>query len=287
MKQSKIWVWLLVLSLGALLFWRSGVRGFSREAVYPWANACHWFERTLGVRAKAVFSRVNQASRNAMLERDVARLRIMEQEAEADRAEVVRLRGLLDFSPPVSSRWLAAPVLSRGGTSAVWQSIRLGKGSRHGVRKGDPVVVPDGLVGRVTDVSAHTSDVMLITDPNSRVACELDVPDEGVGGVGVVRGILYGGGASATADPALTLLYVVDPLRLRYLAREFDPPPRTRVVTSGLGQTFPKGLTVGYILESKLEPNKLSREAAVLPAVDMAALHEVFILSARGTAHAP
>jgi rod shape-determining protein MreC len=59
------------------------------------------------------------------------------------------------------------------------------------------------------------------------------------------------------------------------------------VVTSGLGQTFPKGLTVGFIIESKLEPNKLSREAAVLPAVDMASLHEVFILSARGVSHAP
>jgi rod shape-determining protein MreC len=283
-KQSKIWGWLLVLSLGALVFWRSGVCGFAREAVYPWANACNWFERTAGVRLRAVFSRVNHASRNATLERSVARLQIMAQEAEALEAEVIRLRGVLDFTPPVSSRWLAAPVLSRGGTTAVWQSIRLGKGSQHGVRPGDPVVVPDGLVGRVTEVSRHTSEVMLISDPNSRVACELDVPVENVG---VVRGILYGGGARATADPSLTLLYVVDPLRLRYLAREFDPAPRTRVVTSGLGQTFPKGLTVGFIIESKLEPNKLSREAAVLPAVDMASLHEVFILSARGVSHAP
>ncbi len=284
MKQSKIWVWLLVLSLGALLFGRAAVRDFAREAVYPWANACRWFERTVGVRARAVVSRVHHASRNAALERDVARLSVMAQEAEALEAEVKRLRGLLDFAPPVSTRWLAAPVLSRGGTSAVWQSVRLGKGSRHGVRAGDPVVVPDGLVGRVTEVSAHTSDVMLITDPNSRVACELDAPGEGVG---VVRGILYGGGASATADPRLTLLYVVDPLRLRFLAREFDPAPRTRVVTSGLGPAFPKGLTVGYVLESKLEPDKLSREAAVLPAADMAALHDVFILSARGVSDAP
>ena len=284
MKQSKIWVWLLVLSLGALLFWRSGVRDFAREAVYPWANACNWIERTVGVRAKAVFSRIQHASRNAMLERDVARLRIAAADVEALEAEVARLRSLLDFSPPASCRWLAASVLSRGGTSGVWQSVRLGKGSLHGVRKGDPVVVPDGLVGRVTDVSAHTSEVMLITDPNSRVACELDVPSEGIG---VVRGILYGGGASAAADCNLTLLYVVDPLRLRYLAREYDPAPRTRVVTSGLGQTFPKGLTVGYLIESKLEPNKLSREAMVLPAVDMASLRDVFILSAREVSHAP
>ena len=283
MKQTKLWVWLLVLSLGALVFWRSGFCDFSREALYPYEKAFGWFERTFWLRAQAVFSRARQASRNAMLERDVARLQLVAGEAEALEAEVARLRALLDFSPPVSSRWLAAPVISRGGTSEVWQRVRLAKGSLHGVRKGDPVVVPEGVAGRVIDVSPHTSEVMLVTDPNSRVSCELDVPGEGVG---VVRGILYGGGSTPSADPKLSLLYVVDPLRLRYLAREFEPAPRTRVVTSGLGQTFPKGLTVGYLLESRLEPNGLSREASVMPAVDMAGLDEVFILSSGG-GHAP
>ena len=283
MKQSKLWIWLLVLSVGALLVWRAGVRDLAREALYPYENACLWFERTVWVRLQAVFSRARHASLNARLERDVARLRIAEQEVESLDAEVARLRKLLDFTPPVACRWLAAPVLSRGGTTAVWQSVRLAKGSLHGVRKGDPVMDPDGVVGRVSDVSPHTCEVMLITDPNSRVSCELEVPGEGVG---VVRGILYGGGASAAADPKLTLLYVVDPLRLRYLAREFEPAPRTRVVTSGLGQTFPKGLTVGYVLDSRLEPNGLSREASVMPAVDMASLGELFILSVRGS-HAP
>lgn len=283
MKQAKLWVLLLVFSLGALVFWRAGVCDFSREALYPYENAKVWFERTVWVRVKALSSRARHASRNAMLERDVARLQIAAAAAETLEAEVSRLRSLLEFTPPVACRWLAAPVLSRGGTAAVWQSVRVAKGSLHGIRKGDPVVVPDGIVGRVTDVSAHTSEVMLVTDPNSRVACELETPGEGVG---VVRGILYGGGSHTAADPKLTLLYVVDPLRLRYLARVFEPAPRTRVVTSGLGQTFPKGLTVGYVLESRLEPNGLSREASVMPAVDMVAVDEVFILSQGGGRHA-
>jgi len=284
-KQAKLWVWLLVFSLGALVFWRAGVCDFSREALYPYENAKIWLERAVWVRVQAVFSRARQASRSATLEREVARLQIVAAEAEALGAEVDRLRALLDFPPPPACRWQAAPVLSRGGTAAVWQSLRLAKGSLHGIRKGDPVVVPEGVVGRVSDVSPHTSEVMLVTDPNSRVACEVETPGEGVG---VVRGILYGGGSSPTADdPTLTLLYVVDPLRLRYLAREFEPAPRTRVITSGLGQTFPKGLTVGYVLESQLEPNGLSREASVMPAVDMAAVDEVFVLSREGGSRAP
>lgn len=283
MKQAKFWVWLFVVTLAALASWRAGVRDFAREAVYPYENAKVWFDRAVGVRVRAVFKRVSHASRNDMLERDLARLRILAAETEALEAEVARLRSVLDFTPPVECRWVAAPVLSRGGTIAVWQSLRVAKGSLHGVRKGDPVVVPDGVVGRVSDVSPHTSEVMLVTDPNSRVACELETP--GVE-VGAVRGILYGGGTRPASLPRLTLLYVVEPLRLRYLDRDFEPPPRTRVVTSGLGQTFPRGLTVGYLLESRMEHNALSREADVMPAADLAAVEEVFILSVQGGNHA-
>ena len=280
MKQSKLWIGLLVASLGAMLFLHGGVRAFAREAIYPVSNAWAWLDRTVGVRARAVFNRTELASRNARLEHDLARLRLRVADAEAQEAEVARLRGLLEYAPPVRCRWTAAPVQSRGGTSAVWQSIRLGKGSLHGIRKGDLVVVPDGLVGRVADVLPHTCEVMLVTDPNSRVPCELDLAaDEGVG---TVRGILFGGGARPGGDPRLSLLYVVEPLRLRYMAREFEPAPRTRVVTSGLGQAFPRGLTVGYLMQSALEPNGLSREAEVIPAVDLAAIYDVFILSVRG-----
>ena len=283
MKQAKFWIWLFVLTLAALASWQAGVRDFAREAVYPYENAKVWFDRTVGVRVKAVFNRVSHASRNAMLERDVSRLRILAAENEALEADVARLRSVLDFTPAVDCRWIAAPVLSRGGTIAVWQSMRVAKGSLHGVRKGDPVVVPDGVVGRVADVSPHTSEVMLITDPNSRVACELETPGAEVG---AVRGILYGGGTRPAADPQLTLLYVIEPLRLRYLERDFEPPPRTRVVTSGLGQAFPRGLTVGYLLESSMERNGLAREAEIMPAADLASADEVFILSVSRGDHA-
>jgi len=271
----------LVVSVGAMLFLHGGVRAFAREAVYPASNAWAWIDRTVGVRARAVFSRANEAARNARLERDLARLRLLAEGAAEQEAEVARLRRLLEYEPPVRSQWKAAAVISRGGTAAVWQNVRLGKGSLHGVRRGDLVVVPEGLVGRVSEVSPKTCEVMLITDPNSRVACELDLPpDEGVG---TVRGILFGGGAARPGGaPNLSLLYVVEPLRLRYLARDFEPPPRTRVMTSGLGQAFPRGLTVGYVVASTMEANGLAREAEVLPAVDVTALEDVFILSVRG-----
>jgi rod shape-determining protein MreC len=174
-------------------------------------------------------------------------------------------------------------VVSRGGITGTMQSLRLAKGSLSGIRRGDAVVVPDGVVGRVVEVSLHTSEVMLITDPNSRVACEIEQPEIPLGSV---RGILYGGGTRIAAESSLRLLYVVEPLRLRYLGREFEPPVRARIVTSGLGETFPGGLTVGYLLESSLDAGELTREAEIMPAVELSSVEDVFVLSRNRRSHA-
>lgn len=274
--KRKWWIGLACAGAAALLFWRPGVHAAASESLYPYEKARVWLKRTVGVRLRAVFSRVGHASRNAMLERDLARLRMEAARAGALEAEAARLRALLGFPPPAPGRCLPAAVLSRGGTTAVWQTLRAARGSRDGVRRGDPALSPDGVVGRVADVSPHTCEVMLISDPNCRVACELELPADDAG---AVRGILYGGGARPGADPELTLLYVVEPLRLRYLDRDFEPPPRTRVVTSGLGRVFPRGLTVGFLLDSSVRPDALVREASVAPAADLAGLEEVFILA--------
>ncbi len=278
-KQSKVWFLLLAISLLAMFFASSGLHVLSREAVYPFSNFFVWTERVAGKRVRALLQRADYAARYARLEQDLARLQVLVDEADAKDKEIARLRQALELVSASQSRLTVAPIVSRGGTLAVWQSVRLGKGSDEGLRKGDVVIVPEGVVGRITAVTPHTSDVMLITDPNSRVACELELPvDEQIG---AVRGILYGGGVRAAADATLTLLYVVEPLRLRYLAREYEPAPRTRVITSGLGTAYPKGLTVGYLLSSKAEANNLSREGEVVPAVDIAALDYVFVYSVR------
>ncbi len=280
MKQSKVWFLVLAISLLAMFFAGSGLHVLSREAVYPFSNFFVWTERVAGKRVRALLQRADYAARYARLEQDLARLQVLVDEGDAKDKEIARLRQALDLVSASQSHVTVAPIISRGGTLAVWQSIRLGKGLEQGLRKGDVVIVPEGVVGRITAVTPHTSDVMLITDPNSRVACELELPvDEQIG---AVRGILYGGGVRATsADATLSLLYVVEPLRLRYLAREYEPAPRTRVVTSGLGTAYPRGLTVGYLLSSKTEANNLSREGEVVPAVDIAALDYVFVYSVR------
>ncbi|MBO4287987.1 MAG: rod shape-determining protein MreC [Kiritimatiellae bacterium] len=269
-----------MLTLLAVLVWRSDVCGFAREALYPFENLNVWFRRAVVSRVRGVFRRSAQAAECETLRRNLQRLELEIEELGKVEAENKRLSELLDLQPTARVRWQAARVHSRGGTTGVRQSIRVGKGSLHGVRVGDPAVVPEGVVGRVMTVSAKTADILLLTDPNCRIPVELELEGEDFG---TVRGILHGGGTRTADDPTLTMIYVVEPLRIRYLERDFAPPPRTRVVTSGLGGAFPKGLTIGWMLDSREDVNGLSREAEVVPAVDFAGLETVFLLE-RGEA---
>jgi rod shape-determining protein MreC len=277
-KRSSYWAWILaasvlVLAIGGLC---AAIRPATGEALLPYQRATFWFRHHVLGRAVRVLARTEIVARQAALEREVSRLRQAETELERVAAENQRLRALLGFQAPAPWRAVSAPVLSRGGMTGWWQGLCLGKGAADGVAVGDPVVVPDGLVGRVSTVSAHTSDVLLLTDPNCRVACELDPPPDGVG---AVRGVLYGAGGRSGPRAGLTLLYVVDPLRLRYLQRDVQPAPLTRVVSSGLGGGFPRGLAVGFLLASRVSADGLYREADVLPAADLAVLDAVFVLT--------
>lgn len=277
MKPPRYWYWLLALGLVvAMAAWlrTDGLRG-ARELVYPFENAATWLRRHVAAPVAAACRRAGQTGRVRELETEVQRLRLDAVRLEAVAAENRQLRAALGFAPPPGCRSVPCPVLAGSGTTGWERMIRLGKGRRNGLRPGDPVLVPDGLVGRVERVTADSADVRLLSDANSRVACELDPPPAGLS---AVRGVLCGGGGRAAGGGDLKLLFVLDPLRLRYLQRDAEPAPRTRVVTSGIGGVCPRGIPVGYVLGSSADPYGLYREADIAPAADLDGLALVFVL---------
>jgi len=149
----------------------------------------------------------------------------VEQEARLTQLERdnQRLRSLLNLQSRSPER-LTAPVISReaGGW---WQTLVLGRGALQGVRQGQAVLAPGGLIGLVAAVTPTTARVTLLTDPTSRV------------GVWVGRtarhGLLSGAG---TPRPVL-----------RFLQK--DPQVRAGdvVVTSPASSLMPPNLPVGVI----------------------------------------
>jgi rod shape-determining protein MreC len=263
---------LLALTLALLLFgWtRSRMASGAREGVYPFENAVAWLQRHAWVRVAGAIEGGRQRAAVRDLETEVARLRLDLARLERVAAENRELRQQLAMAARQPGRLVACPVLARDGAGGWWRQLRVGRGSRHGLAVGQAVLSGEGLVGRIAAVSPNTADVLLISDPNSRVACELDPAPPGLA---AVRGVLYGGGARGPDRTGL--LYVLDPLRLRYLDRDVQPAPRTRVLTSGLGDV-PRGLLVGYLLASEVDAAGLYRVADVMPAADLSSVSLVF-----------
>jgi rod shape-determining protein MreC len=234
------------------------VRSCAVEATYPVERANRTLADKIGYRIKAVFNASATSQENLRLKREVATLAMIAGDCQRLEEENARLRAALDYTRKTQGKWMAAEVLSQGGGAAgSKKTIRVGKGYFDGVKKGAAVAVPDGLVGRVTKTSAHTSEILLATDPSLKVGCAID-------GVAGIRAI-----SSGQSD---------DLLILKHFSAGAKVTPGAKVFTSGLGGVFPAGIPVGT-LQGNLhqDATELLRECEVRPAVDFSTLEDVFI----------
>ncbi len=109
-----------------------------------------------------------RGSRVADLEREVAEARVRLAEQAALKEENGRLKALLGLTEGENKPVVMARLI--GSTSSSTRRFAtLSVGSRQGVVPGMAVSAPLGLVGRVLEVGATTSRVLLITDSESTV----------------------------------------------------------------------------------------------------------------------
>jgi rod shape-determining protein MreC len=153
-------------------------------------------------------------------------------------------------------RTVGASVVASSGSN-FQLSVTVDAGSRQGVRRDMAVVDADGLVGRVTQVTADYATVLLVTDPASGVAATL--------ARGKAPGIVKGSGAQ---------LLSFQPVRAGTEVRRGDP-----VVTQGYqGSVFPAGLPIGVVERvdpagaAGLVPRVAVRPYAALGTLDVVAV---------------
>jgi rod shape-determining protein MreC len=153
----------------------------------------------------------------------------------AERAKALQL-----FQQQSPSKTLAASVFSMGiGSSR--KVVYVDRGSTSGVMREMAVVIPDGIVGKVTAVYPTASEVLLITDPMFAAGV--------VSGKTHARGTLKGTG---------TPLCKVD-----FVPFEDKVEPGDWFYTSGDDRIFPRGLPVGVV--KSVRPGQPYREITVDP----------------------
>jgi rod shape-determining protein MreC len=165
-----------------------------------------------------------------------------------------RLQQLLDFRQQLSLDVVAAAVIGRH-SSGFTEVIYINKGARDRVVKGLPVVTHEGLVGQVIHAAPTLSQVMLLTDFRSGIDALVQRSR--------ASGVVIGRGRQAA--------------ELKFLPIGADVQPGDRLISSGMGGIFPKGLIIGAVKEIHRN-GRQSPQVEVQPSVDFSHLEEVLVL---------
>jgi rod shape-determining protein MreC len=230
------------------LMWRDGATGTrgavddvmvesARVGEGPFAAIGQFFDR--------VGDSWNAAAKVEALEKENQQLRQWREQAlmlseRMDRYEALLKMPKEAFGAGIDSAGIVSARLVLDVASPFKRTLLANAGADHGVKEGYIVVNENGLVGRVVTVGQRSSRVLLLDDYNARV------PVMGI--QSRMRAMLSG---DASDTPSLETGRVdVAPARLDHRVVGVDNPLRVgeRIVTSGDGGLYPRGLLVGFAM---------------------------------------
>lgn len=246
---------ILILSIIGQRYPTSGPGGFTISLLAPFQEAVASSSRFLKGLWRHYFDLVQVSEENDQLKKQLNRAEEMQNEWVEARLANDRLRRLMDMGKAFAHQVVYAEVIGRDPT-AWFKTIIIDKGAKDNVAVGMPVVVPEGIVGQIVDVSGRYAKVLLIVDQNSAVDALVQRTR--------ARGLLKGEFA--------------DQCRLEYVLRKEDVRMGDVIVTSGLDDVFPKGLRIGEIENISGEPNEMFYTVTITPFVDFEKLEELLIL---------
>ncbi len=169
--------------------------------------------------------------------------------------EQQRLRALLGFRSLAFPHTVPAEVL--GVDPSLWaEAITINKGADHNLQKDSAIVTHQGLVGHVVELAPHYATVLLLTDRRSAVDALVQRTR--------ARGIVFGKSQ--------------DQLAFRYVSIRETVEAGDEIISSGLGDIYPKGIRIGTVVSVRPQRHGLFYEISVRPAVEFSKLEEVLAL---------
>ena len=196
---------------------------------------------------------------NEELKKEINNLQNQIISSEETQAENTRLKGLLNFAKESMTdyEYITTNVINRS-QSTWYNTMIIAGGEDMGFAVNMPVVANGGLVGRIINVTSNTSEVMLILDKEGAVGSMV----QETRAVGIVEG-----GGNET-----------DQMRLIHLSYDSALQKYNKVITSGLGGVYPKGLLIGYIKDWEVDAGGTTITAQVESFVDFDKLEEVMVI---------
>jgi rod shape-determining protein MreC len=218
-------------------------------------------QQVAGNAGDTLVTRSELLRQNENLRHENDQLRLRARQAEALAGENDRLRQLVGW--PKQRPWnvkLARVVLR--DPANWWRTVQIDLGSRDGLSNNLPVLTAEGsLIGRVSAVSLTHSRIVLLGDPNFKVAAQVDNPTHDTGVIG----------ASGPLDSGFVEMNC-------YLPRLANLKPGQTVWTRGDAGIFPPKIVIGQIVDSQPAEYGLYTVARVRLTANLNALEEVWVI---------
>ena len=160
----------------------------------------------------------------------------------------------------IDYKFAEATVTAREGGNYV-TVFMLDKGAAHGVEKDMPVVTDRGIVGYITEVGTNWSKAVTLLESGTAIGAYVERSGE----EGVIEG-----------DFALSKEGVCV---MSYLSADSDIREGDRIISSGYGSVYPRGLVIGTV--EKIEKDTVSRSITVTvrPETDLTELSKLMIIT--------
>ena len=174
------------------------------------------------------------------------------------------LQSLLSFKEHYIYSTVPAQIIGTSGTDQS-RVLYIDKGAKDGLKPDMAVITPDGIVGKLKDVFAHTSQVLVISDQTSGAGVMLETTR--------LRGVLRG---NALGQPQIINLLPDERVK-----------PGEKVITSGGDQIFPRGLPVGVV--EQIVPDTANPpyiDIVIKPAANLGHLEELLVITQSGRSNA-
>ena len=180
--------------------------------------------------------------------------------------ENIRLRELLSFKKRLSFKSIGARVI--GYSTTHWDDrFIINRGSRDGIKERMPVLTYNGaLVGRVEYVGAYSSQVLLCNDPEFVVGGIVSRPASRA--IGLVKGQLN--------EPGINIMGNIS---WNTSSEEGDVKVGDIIVTSGLSNSYPKGLPIGEVIKVETDNYGLSQKAEIELFMNSKTIEEVLVIT--------
>lgn len=212
----------------------AAVRGFFAEITTPISSALDWVKRSVAGTPAGIAEHWDVNAENDRLKKELADNNTLIERARTLNQENRRLRAMLKLRDATTDSVVAARLVN-SSASSTRRYATLNAGSWQGVKRGQPVRAPDGLIGQVIETSPNTARVLLIIDSSSNVPVRRT--RDGLPAIAVGRGdgLLDIKSASLTSG---------------------DFKPGDLFVTSGTGGVYPPNVPVARVV-------KLNGDAAI------------------------